>query len=122
MRTGLLLAIAGGLVVFGLLLGLSPSTVQGATQPFSCGSPWSLDTKEIDRQQYIDDLANGTVGREVWATDYRQRCEDAFAGRGVWAWLVLGAGVLLAGGVAVARRPQSSGGAPAQPAEPADNG
>lgn len=107
MRTGVLVAIAAGLIGIGLLLGLSPSSAQGATKEFSCGAPWSPDTKAMGHQKDIDDLANSMAKSKVWSVDYRERCDDAFGARGVFAWVVLGAGVLLLGGVAVARKPQA---------------
>jgi hypothetical protein len=105
MRTGVAVAISAGLIGLGLVLGLSPGSAQGATKEFSCGSPWNMDTKEISHQQYIDDLANSMHGSEVWATDYRQRCEDELGTRGIAAWILTGLGALALVGVAVTRRP-----------------
>lgn len=105
MRIGVIVAIAAGLIGLGLLLGFVPSSAQGATASFSCGSPWSPDTKEMDHQKYIDDLANSMAGSSVWSTDYRQRCDDAFGGRGVFGGVLAGLGALALLGVAVARRP-----------------
>lgn len=117
MRTGVLLAIAAGLIGLGLLLGLSPGSAQGATKEFSCGSPWSQNTKEMDRQAYVDDLANSMAGSSVWSTDYRERCEDAFGGRGVWGGVIGGLGAMLLVGVAVTRGPKQEA-APAPESAP----
>lgn len=113
MRTGVLVAIAAGLIGLGVILGLAPGSAEGATKSFSCGSPWNVNTKEISRQEYLDDLSNSLAGSRVWDTDYRQRCEDELGTRGVFAWLLLGAGVVGLIGVAVTRKPQA--------AEPADS-
>lgn len=106
MRTGVLVAIAAGLIGLGLILGLAPGSAQGATKTFSCGSPWSPDTKEMDHQKSIDALANSMAGSRVWDTDYRERCADAFSGRGVWGGALAGLGALTLVGVAVVRRPK----------------
>lgn len=119
MRIAVLAAIAAAFVILGLSLGLATGSATGANgKAFSCGSPWNADIRQIEQQQYIDDLANSMVGREVWKTDYRQRCADALGTRGAFAWVTLGAGVLLLIGAAVTYKPQAS---PAEPAEPADN-
>lgn len=115
MRTGVLVAIAAGLIGLGLILGLAPGSTQGATRTFSCGSPWSPDTKEMDHQEYIDDLANAMAGSKVWSTDYRERCDDAFGGRGVWGGALAGLGALMLVGIAVTRGPKQ---APVSPAAP----
>jgi hypothetical protein len=108
MRTGVLLAIAAGLIGLGLILGLAPSSAQGATKAFSCGSPWNMNTKEISHQEYIDDLANSMAGSQVWDVDYRQRCEDELGTRGVFAWILTGLGALTLVGVALVRKPQAA--------------
>jgi hypothetical protein len=105
MRTGALVAIAAGLIGLGVILGLAPGSAQGATKSFSCGSPWNVNTKEISRQEYLDDLANSMVGSKMWATDYRQRCDDELGTRGVFAWILVGLGALALVGVAVTRKP-----------------
>lgn len=106
MRTGVVVAIAAGLIGLGLLLGFVPGSTQGATKEFSCGSPWNMDTKAISSQEYIDGLANSMAGSEVWDTDYRERCEDELGTRGVFAWILTGLGALALVGVAVVRRPE----------------
>lgn len=106
MRTGVLVAIAAGLIGLGLILGLAPGSAQGATKEFSCGSPWNVNTKEISHQEYLDDLGNSLAGRNLWDTDYRQRCDDALATRGVFAWILTGLGAVMLVGVAITRRPQ----------------
>jgi len=121
MRTGVLVAIAVGLMGLGLMLGLSTSSAMGATATFSCGSPWDPNTKEMDHQSYIDDLANSLAGSSIFTSDYRERCDDAFGSRGVFAWLSLGAGALLLGGLAVVRRPQPSVPQAPSESEPVDN-
>jgi hypothetical protein len=117
MRTGVLVAIAAGLIGLGLLLGLSPGSAMGATKSFSCGSPWSPDTKEMDHQRYIDDLANSMAGSKVWSTDYRERCDDAFGGRGVFGGVLAGLGALALVGVAVVRRPDAQAAEVVEPTE-----
>lgn len=108
MRTGVLIAIAATLLGIGVLLGLSPSSAMGATKEFSCGSPWVRDAKEMDHQKYIDDLANAMAGRSVWATDYRESCDDALGTRGVFAWILSGLGAVALIGVAIARQPRKT--------------
>lgn len=113
MRTGALLVAAFVLLIVGLGLGLAPSTATGANgKDFSCGSPWNMDTKEIDHQKYVDDLANSMVGREVWKADYRQRCEDKLGVRGSFAWITISLAAVALLGVAFVRPPQAA---------PADN-
>ena len=109
MRTGALLTAAFVLIILGLSLGLAPGSATGASgKEFSCGSPWGMDVKQIERQEYIDDLANSMVGREVWDTDYRQRCEDALDTRGVFAWIAISLGAVALIGVALVRQPQQA--------------
>lgn len=115
MRTGALLAAAFILIVVGLSLGLAPSSATGASgEDFSCGSPWNVNVKEIERQKYIDDLANSMAGREVWDTDYRQRCEDKLGVRGSFAWITLSLGAVALIGVALVRKPAVQAAAPAE--------
>lgn len=109
MRIGLLVAIGSALVILGLSLGLAPGSATGASgNDFSCGSPWNMDVKQIERQEYIDDLANSMVGHEVWKTDYRQRCEDALDTRGVLAWISISLGAVALLGVAFVHKPQAA--------------
>lgn len=121
MRTGVLVAIAVGLIGLGLILGLAPGSAQGATKEFSCGSPWNMNTKEIGRQEYLDDLGNSLAGSRVWDTNYRERCEDELGTRGVFAWILTGLGAAALIGVALVRRPQEAAkpteGSAAQPGE-----
>lgn len=106
MRTSALLVTAFVLLILGLSLGLAPGSATGANgKDFSCGSPWNMDTKEIERQKFVDDLANGLAGREVWKTDYRQRCEDALDTRGVFAWIAISLGAVALIGVALTYKP-----------------
>lgn len=122
MRTGVLVAIAAGLIGLGLILGLAPGSAQGATKTFSCGSPWSPDTKEMDHQKSIDALANSMAGSRVWDTDYRERCDDSFGGRGVWGGALAGLGALMLIGVAIARRPVQQATAPVDDPESVEPG
>ena len=108
MRIAALLAGAFILIILGLSLGLAPSSATGANgKDFSCGSPWNMDVKQIEQQKYVDDLANSMVGREVWNTDYRQRCEDKLDTRGAFAWTTISLGAVALIGVAVVRRPEA---------------
>lgn len=109
MRTGALLAVAFVLLILGLSLGLAPGSATGANgKDFSCGSPWNMDTKEISHQQYLDDLANSMVGKDVWKTDYRQGCEDKLGTRGVFAWITISLGAVALIGVALVRKPEGT--------------
>lgn len=111
MRTGALLAAAFVLLILGLTLGLAPGSATGANgKDFSCGSPWSMDVRETDRQKHIDDLANSMVGREVWSTDYRQRCEDKLGVRGSFAWITISLGAVALIAALATRQPQKTGG------------
>lgn len=114
MRIASLLVAAFILTITGLTLGLAPGSVTGANgKDFSCGSPWNMDAKEIERQVYIDDLANSMVGRKVWDTDYRTRCEDALDSRGAFAWIAISLGAVALVGIALVHKPQAA--APATP-------
>lgn len=109
MRIAALLAGAFILLILGLSLGLAPGSATGANgKDFSCGSPWSPDTKEMDHQKFIDDLANSMAGSTVWKTDYRERCEDKLDTRGVFAWIAISLGAVALIGVALVHqsRPQ----------------
>lgn len=115
MRTGVIVAIAAGLIGLGLLLGFIPGSAQGANEKFSCGSPWVMDTKAIRDQEFYADLGNSLSGPDLWTKDYRQRCEDELGTRGVFAWILTGLGAAALIGVAVVRRPE------AQAADTPDN-
>lgn len=109
MRTAALLAAGFILIILGLSLGLAPGSATGANgKDFSCGSPWNMDVKEIEHQEYVDDLANSMVGSEVWKTDYRQRCEDKLATRGVFAWITISLGAVALIGLALTYKPAAS--------------
>lgn len=108
MRTGVLVAIAAGLIGLGLILGLAPGSAQGANKEFSCGSPWNMDTKAIRDQEYLADLGNSLSGPDLWTKDYRERCEDELGTRGVFAWIAVSLGAVALIGVALVRRPESA--------------
>ena len=108
MRTGVLVAIAAGLIVIGGLLGLVPGSAQGAAGEFSCGSPWIRDSAAVRSQTGIDELGDALGGSRARSSNYSARCDDALDARGVLGVVLAGLGALALVGVAVVRRPEAS--------------
>ena len=109
MRTGVIVAIAAGLIGLGLLLGFIPGSAKGyAGQSFSCGSPWVRSDDGLRSQRFQDELGDVMSGSRAGSADYQRRCDDALDTRGVFAWILTGLGAVALIGVAIARRPQEA--------------
>ncbi len=110
MNTRTLIGVSLAVLVLGLALGLVPGSAMGATNSFSCGSPWVRDTESISRQNHIDGLSDALSGGSgtVTTTKYAQRCDDELDTRGIVAGVLAGLAALTLIGVAVVRRPETS--------------
>ena len=108
-------AVGAVLIVVGLFLGLSSSSVDnGRRTEMSCGSPFSPDDAAIKRADDGNAIYSTLQGaRQIEEGSVAAACDDAFGGKAGIAWALIGVGAIaLIGGLVVRTKPAAPAATP----------
>lgn len=98
--------VGAAAVLAGVILGSVAVTARGVYSPqdaFSCGSAFAPNLDAAAGRDMLSERAAWNLGISAGDQDTVTACEDAIGSRPAFAWVLLGAGAVLAAGGLVVR-------------------